>query len=61
MLEDISMNERYAGVCGISAKELVDNFGQELEALGERNGMTYEETVAEFDKGTRNIERWLVE
>jgi hypothetical protein len=50
MLRDISMSERYAGVCGISAKELEDNFGQELEALGEHNGMTYDETVAEMKK-----------
>jgi hypothetical protein len=50
MLRDISMSERYAGVCGISAKELEDNFGSELEALGARNGMTYDETVAEMKK-----------
>jgi hypothetical protein len=50
MLRDISMESAYAGVCGISAKELEDNFGQELEALGEHNGMTYDETVAEMKK-----------
>ncbi|MDR1245431.1 MAG: ATP-binding protein [Clostridiales Family XIII bacterium] len=50
MLRDISMSEQYAGVCGISAKELVDNFGPELEALGEHNDMTYDETVAEMKK-----------
>jgi hypothetical protein len=50
MLRDISMSERYVGVCGISAKELEGNFGPELEALAEHNGMTYNEAVAEMKK-----------
>ncbi|MDR1060439.1 MAG: AAA family ATPase, partial [Clostridiales bacterium] len=50
MLRDISMSERYAGVCGISAKELEDNFKPELEALAEHDGMTYDEAVAEMKK-----------
>jgi hypothetical protein len=50
MLRDISMKPEYAGICGISAKELEDNFKPELEALAERNGMTYDEAVAEMKK-----------
>jgi hypothetical protein len=50
MLRDISMETGYAGICGISAKELEDNFKPELEALGVCNGMTYDETVAEMKK-----------
>jgi hypothetical protein len=50
MLRDISMENVYAGICGISAKELEANFGAELEALGACNGMTYDETVAEMKK-----------
>jgi hypothetical protein len=50
MLRDISMNPKYAGVCGISARELEDNFKLELEALAERNGMTYSEALAEMKK-----------
>jgi hypothetical protein len=50
MLRDISMSERYSGVCGISAKELADNFGTELKILAEHNGMTHDEAVAEMKK-----------
>jgi hypothetical protein len=50
MLRDISMENAYSGICGISAKELEDNFESELGALGACNGMTYDETVAEMKK-----------
>lgn len=44
-LQDISMWADYAEVCGITKEELVEVFTPELEALGKRNGLTYEETV----------------
>jgi hypothetical protein len=50
MLRDISMDAEYAGICGISARELEDGFKPELEALAERNGMTYDEAMAEMKK-----------
>ena len=50
MLRDISMSARYAGICGISGKELEDNFRPELEALAEYNGMSYAGAVAEMNK-----------
>jgi hypothetical protein len=50
MLRDISMEEAYAGICGISGAELEGNFGPELAALAENNGMTYGEAVAEMRK-----------
>jgi hypothetical protein len=50
MLRDIGMENAYAGICGISAKELTDNFEPELNALAERTGMTYDEAVAEMKK-----------
>ncbi|MDR1299766.1 MAG: ATP-binding protein [Oscillospiraceae bacterium] len=50
MLRDISMEEEYAGICGITAQELEDNFKDELAALAERNDMTYGEAVAEMKK-----------
>ncbi|GHT64021.1 hypothetical protein AGMMS50239_20980 [Bacteroidia bacterium] len=49
-LQDISMDERYAGVCGISQSELIDNFEPEIQALAERRKMSYEETLAELKK-----------
>jgi hypothetical protein len=50
MLRDISMNPQYAGICGISARELEENFKPELEELAEKNNMTYEEAVTETKK-----------
>ncbi|MDR1603607.1 MAG: ATP-binding protein [Gracilibacteraceae bacterium] len=50
MLRDISMEKAYAGVCGISARELEACFEPELRALAESNGKTYEEAVAEMKK-----------
>ena len=44
-LNDISMKPAYATLCGITKEELVDTFGIEIEALGNKNGLTFDETV----------------
>lgn len=44
-LQDISMWQDYAELCGITAKELTDTFQPELENLSKRNELTFEETV----------------
>jgi hypothetical protein len=49
-LRDISMDEAYAGICGITAAELAGNFEPELRALAEKNGMSYEETLCRMRK-----------
>ncbi|GHT44199.1 ATPase AAA [Bacteroidia bacterium] len=49
-LQDISMHEYYAGVCGISETELLVNFEPEIQKLAERQKMSYEETLAELKK-----------
>ncbi|GHS86578.1 ATPase AAA [Bacteroidia bacterium] len=49
-LQDISMNEKFAGVCGISQSELIDNFEPEIRILAEKHTMSYEETLAELKK-----------
>jgi hypothetical protein len=49
-LRDISMENEYAGICGISAAELTANFDPELRALAEKNDMTYDEALAEMQK-----------
>ena len=49
-LQDISMNEKFAGVCGISQSELIGNFEPEIQALAERQKMSYDETLAELKK-----------
>jgi hypothetical protein len=45
-LREIGLDENYAGVCGITETELLDNFTPELEALAKKNGESFEETHA---------------
>ncbi|MDR1931949.1 MAG: ATP-binding protein [Spirochaetales bacterium] len=47
-LRDISMEEAYAGICGISEAELTVNFQPELHALAEKNGKSYREIMEEM-------------
>jgi predicted DNA-binding ribbon-helix-helix protein len=49
-LVDISLNEKYAEICGISEAELLQNFQPEIKALAERRKMTYEQAFAELKK-----------
>ena len=42
-LQDISMDERYADICGISEDELAENFGDDIQALAKANGQNIEE------------------
>ena len=42
-LNDISMDYRYMDICGITDKELHENFDGDVALLGERNGLTKEE------------------
>ena len=43
-LSNISFDAPYATICGISKQEAADNFMPEIEAMGEENGWTPEET-----------------
>ncbi|MDR0938867.1 MAG: ATP-binding protein [Mediterranea sp.] len=47
-LWNISMDEQYIGICGITDAEVADRFDTGLRALGEKEGATYEETVAKM-------------
>jgi hypothetical protein len=49
-LQDISMDEKYAGVCGISQPELIGNFEPEIQTLAEKQKMSYNEILAELKK-----------
>jgi hypothetical protein len=49
-LEDISMDKRYAGICGISESELTAHFQPEIAALADELGKTYDGTLAELKK-----------
>jgi len=49
-LVDISLNENFAGICGISETELLQNFQPEIQALAERRKMSYDEAFAKLKK-----------
>ena len=44
-LSNISFDAPYAAICGITKQEITDNFMPEIEAMGEKNGWTVEETL----------------
>ena len=47
-LEDISRNPDYSDICGISEKELIDNFSEDIAELARANGQTYEQACAQL-------------
>ncbi|MDR3266793.1 MAG: ATP-binding protein [Tannerella sp.] len=49
-LQDISMDNRYSGICGITEAELIRDFQPELHALAGKTGKTYENTLIEMKK-----------
>jgi hypothetical protein len=49
-LKDISMDNEYACICGISETELIRNFQPEINALAEENKFAYEEALAQLKK-----------
>jgi hypothetical protein len=49
-LIDISLNENFAEICGISEDELLQNFQPEIQALANRRNLTCEQAFAELKK-----------
>ena len=49
-LEDISLRNDYAGICGITGQELEQNFEPEIEALSKAEGLTRSKTLAALKK-----------
>ena len=47
-LMDISRDERYTDICGISEKELLDNFTEDIRDLALANGQTFEQACAQL-------------
>ena len=47
-LMDISRDERYTDICGISEKELLDNFSEDIRDLALANGQTFEQACAQL-------------
>ena len=49
-LVDISLSERYAEICGITQKELEENFEIELQQIAKKQKLSYEQILAEMKK-----------
>jgi hypothetical protein len=49
-LTDISLNENFVEICGISETELLQNFQTEIQNLAERRKMSYDEAFAQLKK-----------
>ncbi|MCL1938718.1 MAG: ATP-binding protein [Candidatus Azobacteroides sp.] len=49
-LQDISMDERFAEICGISGQELMDDFEPEISLLAQKTEKTYQETLVELKR-----------
>jgi hypothetical protein len=47
---DITMVNEYSGICGITEKELRNNFEPELHSLGAENDMSLEKTIERMHK-----------
>ena len=49
-LEDISMDEDYAGICGITETEMRETFALEIRQMAEANGLSEEACLAQLRK-----------
>ncbi|MCD8291195.1 MAG: ATP-binding protein, partial [Prevotella sp.] len=47
-LEDITLDERFADICGISERELYTYFKESIKALADKRKMTYNEACAKL-------------
>ena len=46
--EDITDNEKFSAICGITHEELIANFTPEIEKLAKHQGFTFDECLAEL-------------
>ena len=51
-LSDISMDDRFAHICGITERELHEDFAEDIQQLGEANRMT-------ADEASRLLKEWF--
>ncbi len=49
-ISDISLDMDYAAICGITERELLENFGEGIATLGEVRGLTREEVIAQLKR-----------
>ena len=45
-ITNVSMDDEYAGICGITKEELLNQMSADIDVLGEKIGKTREETIA---------------
>lgn len=49
-LTDLSMDYRYDTICGITRQEMTDNFSEDIKALGDRYGISFDEACSRLRK-----------
>ncbi len=47
-ITNISMNDEYAGICGITVEELLRDMSEDIEALAEKNKLTKDAAIAKL-------------
>ncbi len=47
---DITDDENFSAICGITHEELIDNFTPEIEKLAKKQGFTFDECIAELKR-----------
>ena len=47
-IKNVSMDKKYAAICGITKEELTEQFGDYIDAFAKETGKTHEEIVAEL-------------
>ena len=47
-ITNISMRDDYAGICGITMEELLDNVSEDIDALAEAQGLSREEAISKL-------------
>ena len=49
-LQDISFDEDYVNICGITRSEMLSNFDEDIEAMAVKNDLTKEATIARLEE-----------
>ena len=60
-LKDISMDDRYQTICGITQEEIHANFEEPLQLLATANHTTYEDVCLRLKTATNAITSWKTE
>lgn len=49
-IQDISMSERYAEICGMTKNEIIENFTPEIQTMAEKNKFSFDECLQKLKK-----------